>query len=155
MKSAVTEVVTHCYQARVVAYDDFLERNFDGSANNLNPLAHVYMSIQANNETYTLKEMLAQPDKDKFVDAMYDEVDSMFREGIWEAVPKTMMLEHYRRKRETGLQIRRHQIMMIWSFRRKRKPDGTLVKHKARLCCHGGQQELGINYWDTYAPVVS
>ena len=45
--------------------------------------------------------------------------------------------------------------MMIWSFKRKRKPDGTLVKHKARLCCHGGQQQWGVNFWDTYAPVVS
>ena len=28
-------------------------------------------------------------------------------------------------------------------------------KWKARLCAHGGQQELGVNYWETYAPVVS
>ena len=45
--------------------------------------------------------------------------------------------------------------MMIWSFKRKRHPDGTLDKHKARLCCHECQQQWGVNYWDTYAPVVS
>ena len=45
--------------------------------------------------------------------------------------------------------------MMIWSFKRKRHPDGSLDKHKARLCCHGGQQQHGINYWDTYGSVVS
>ena len=45
--------------------------------------------------------------------------------------------------------------MMIWSFKRKRNPEGIVTKHKARLCCHGGQQEWGINYWDTYSPVVS
>ena len=28
-------------------------------------------------------------------------------------------------------------------------------KWKARLCAHGGQQELGMNYWETYAPIVS
>ena len=44
---------------------------------------------------------------------------------------------------------------MIWSFKRKRNPDGTLSKHKARLCCHGGQQQWGVNYWDTYSPVVT
>lgn len=32
---------------------------------------------------------------------------------------------------------------------------GSLRKHKARLCCHGGQQQWGLNHWDTYAPVVS
>ena len=46
-------------------------------------------------------------------------------------------------------------IKSIWSFKRKRRPDGSLLKHKARLCCHGGMQIYGENYWDTYAPVVN
>ena len=46
-------------------------------------------------------------------------------------------------------------IMSIWSFKRKRYPDGTLNKHKARLCAHGGMQTWGTNYWETYAPVVN
>jgi hypothetical protein len=39
-------------------------------------------------------------------------------------------------------------IMAIWSFKCKRFPDGTLNKHKARLCAHGGQQTRGQEYWD-------
>ena len=46
-------------------------------------------------------------------------------------------------------------IMSIWSFKRKRFPDGSLNKHKARLCAHGGMQTWGQNYWETYAPVVN
>ena len=46
-------------------------------------------------------------------------------------------------------------IMSIWSFKRKQYPDGTLNKHKARLCAHGGMQTWGQNYWETYAPVVN
>jgi hypothetical protein len=48
-------------------------------------------------------------------------------------------------------------IMAIWSFKRKSKrfPDGKLNKHKARLRAHGGQQTWGLDYWDTYAPVVT
>ncbi len=46
-------------------------------------------------------------------------------------------------------------IMAIWSFKRKGFPDGTLNKHKACLCVHGGQQTWGQDYWDTYAPVVT
>ena len=45
--------------------------------------------------------------------------------------------------------------MMIWSFMRKRHPDGSLDKYQARLWCHGGHQQWGVNYWDTCAPVVS
>jgi hypothetical protein len=46
-------------------------------------------------------------------------------------------------------------IMSIWSFKRKRFPDGTLNKHKACLCAHGGMQTWGTNYWETYALVVN
>ena len=45
-------------------------------------------------------------------------------------------------------------IMAIWSFNRKRYPDGSLNKHKARLCAHCGQQTWGQGFWDTYVPVI-
>ncbi len=45
-------------------------------------------------------------------------------------------------------------IQAIWSFKRKQLPDGTLVKHKARLCAHGRMHQCGTNYWETYSPVV-
>ncbi len=46
-------------------------------------------------------------------------------------------------------------IQTIWSFKRKQRLDGTLIKHKARLCAHGGMQQWGTNYWETYSPVVN
>ncbi len=32
---------------------------------------------------------------------------------------------------------------------------GAITKHKARLNLHGGKQEFGMTYYDTYAPVVT
>ena len=46
-------------------------------------------------------------------------------------------------------------IQEIWSFKRKRFPDGTLNKHKALLCAHGGMQQWGVNYREKHAPVVN
>ena len=46
-------------------------------------------------------------------------------------------------------------VRSVWSFKRKHRPDGSLLKHKARICVHGGMQTYGENYWDTYAPVVN
>ncbi len=46
-------------------------------------------------------------------------------------------------------------IRAIWLFKRKRQRDGTLLKHKARLCAHGGMQTWGRNYWETYSPVLN
>ena len=42
----------------VADYQRFLAQNFDGTANNLSPIAQPYFSSQANNEVYTLREML-------------------------------------------------------------------------------------------------
>lgn len=46
-------------------------------------------------------------------------------------------------------------LQPIWSFRRKRAPDWSILKYKSRLCPHGGMQIEGINDWATYAPVIS
>ena len=45
--------------------------------------------------------------------------------------------------------------MMIWLFRRKRYPYGSLDKYKATSCYHGGEQQWGIQYWDKYTLIVS
>ncbi|GJR73899.1 zinc finger, CCHC-type containing protein [Tanacetum coccineum] len=41
-----------------------------------------------------------------------------------------------------------------WIFKRKLKVDGTIEKFKARLVIQGFKQKSGIDYFDTYAPVV-
>ena len=42
-----------------------------------------------------------------------------------------------------------------WVFKLKRFPDGRPKKFKARLCVQGDRQIEGIDYTDSYAPVVS
>jgi Reverse transcriptase (RNA-dependent DNA polymerase) len=39
--------------------------------------------------------------------------------------------------------------------RKLRLLTNEVYKHKARLNVHGSQQEQGINYWETYTPVVT
>ena len=63
--------------------------------------------------------------------------------------------DHWTCMQRCGMPKNTKIVMSIWSFRRRRYPDGTLDKHKARLCAHGGMQIWGTNYWETYAPVVN
>jgi len=42
-----------------------------------------------------------------------------------------------------------------WTFKCKRYPDGNIRKLKARFCCRGDQPAHGIDYFDTFASVVS
>ncbi len=78
-----------------------------------------------------------------FVLAMVHEVDDHEKRGHW------TIMQHCNMPADSKT------IMSIWSFKQKRYPDGTLNKHKARLCAHGGMQTWGENYWETYAMVVN
>ena len=44
----------------------------------------------------------------------------------------------------------------VWSMKRKRDLVTRLpTKHKARINIHGGKQEYGVNYYETFSPVVT
>ena len=86
--------------------------------------------------------MLKQPDKYKFVEAMLAETAVHEKRNHWTAMLRNDM--------PAGAKT----IFSIWSFKRKRIPDGTVSKYKARLCAHGGMQSWGVDYWETYAPVL-
>ena len=44
---------------------------------------------------------------------------------------------------------------MVWSMKQKRNPLGDIIKHKARLCVGGHKSIPFVDYWDTFAPVIS
>ena len=127
------------YQERILHARDIANTLFDGTMNLIN---EVVLSI-IDNESYYLKDMLKQKDKSDFIKAMEHKIDIHERRNHWEICRRNEIPE--------GMK----SIMSMWAFKRKRLPDGTLVKHKARTCAHGGQQQWGINYWETYAPVVN
>ena len=45
-------------------------------------------------------------------------------------------------------------IRSTWAFKLKRNPDGLIKKFKARFCAWGDMQLEGIDFFETYAPVV-
>ena len=42
-----------------------------------------------------------------------------------------------------------------WAFKCKRFPDGLVKKLKARFCVRGDRQREGVDFFETFAPVVS
>ena len=131
--------VSQCYQSCLVQYEDFSEQNIDETTISTSPLAQMYLILSANNEVYNLLEMLTQHGTSEFIKAVHEEVSSMPMANIWETVLKQEILDYYSNERLKGKEIKRHQLMMICSFKRKRNLDGTLTKYKSRLCWHGGQ----------------
>ena len=83
-------------------------------------------------------------DRDNFIEAVGVKLDGHEKMGNYKPVPL-----HDKPK---GTKL----IDMVWSMRRKQRINTQEVyKSKARLNVHGGQQEHGVRYWDTYAPEVT
>mgnify|MGYP003551355284 FL=1 len=82
------------------------------------------------------------PDADGYYRAMSDEMEQMELKDPWEVVPLASVPE--------GANI----LDSTWAFKRKRYPDGRVRKLKARFCVRGDQQIRGVDFFDTYAPVV-
>ena len=83
-------------------------------------------------------------DWDKFIEAVGIKLDSHERMGNY----KPILID----KVPKGTKL----INMVWSMQRKRWiKTQEVYKWKACLNVHGGQQEYGVHYWDTYAPVVT
>jgi hypothetical protein len=97
----------------------------------------------SNNEVFIYTKAMQQPDYAQFIEAMSKEIDNHKSCHHWEIVRRSTIPPGHK------------TIQAIWSFKRKGFPDGTLNKHKARLCTHGGMQQWGVSYWETYSPVVN
>ena len=119
----------------------------DGTTDSTNFLLdHAYSSVSSGDpDTLHLGEARKQADWPEFEKAMHKEVNDFVERGHWSLVPKDTVPG----KLEADV------VNVVWSFKRKRCPTSELLKYKARLCAHGGQQTHGVSYWDTYAPVVT
>jgi hypothetical protein len=88
-------------------------------------------------------QALKEPDSEKFEEAMIKEVMAHTDNEHWEIV------------RKSDVPKDDPVLPSVWAMRRKRRiATGEPYKWKARLNLHGGKQEYGVNYWETYAPVI-
>ena len=79
------------------------------------------------------------------------------KEGYWNAMCKE--LETLTVQKDAWEVVDREQWMNVlpstWAFKCKRYPDGLIKKLKARFCVRGDRQRAGVDYFETFAPVVS
>jgi hypothetical protein len=128
------------FVAQLLNNFDRLNGLFDDTINEICHQVHAYAT---SNETFAYSGMLREEDHKHFFQAMEVELADHEEHNHW-----TLM---ERKDLPSGTKT----IIAIWSFKQKQFSAGTLNKHKARLFAHGGQQTWSLDYWNTYAPVVT
>ena len=114
---------------------------FDGSFNIDNPIAFA-TGAKNNPDILSQGQMLKATDREKFITSQLPEIQGLVDADVFE----------YRSMAD--LPPRARLLNAIWSYHCKHRPDGYLLKHKSRICADGSQQQYGIDYWETYAPVI-
>ena len=87
-------------------------------------------------EPATYKSALKSP---VWLAAMKDELSALHSQGTWSLVP----LPH-----------QRNLVGCKWVFKIKKNADGSIGRYKARLVAKGYNQEKGVDYGETFSPVV-
>ncbi|WVZ49109.1 hypothetical protein U9M48_000490 [Paspalum notatum var. saurae] len=107
-------------------------RGFACSLTDRNPaMGHSTVS-----EPYNLEQALSSPEWKQAMDVEYS---ALMRNHTWELVPP-----------KKGINL----IDSRWVFKVKKKADGSVERLKARLVAKGYKQRYGVDYLDTFCPVV-
>ncbi|KAL0543945.1 hypothetical protein IC582_019055 [Cucumis melo] len=75
----------------------------------------------------------------KWRTTMHEEFNAFQAQGTWSLVPRLPSM---------------NVVGYKWVFRIKYNPDGTIVRHKARLVVKGYHQVQGFDFDETFSPVV-
>ena len=95
-----------------------------------------HMTFVSQTEPKTVADAL---EDNNWITAMHEELNQFARNEVWILVPRTSKM---------------NVIGTKWVFKNKLDEHGVIVRNKARLVAKGYNQEEGIDYGETYAPVA-
>lgn len=90
-------------------------------------------------EPKSYEEAMASPHREDWLAAMRSEYNSLMENQVWKLVP-----------RPTNTNI----VKCKWVYKLKHDADGKFDRFKARLVARGFTQKQGIDYTETFSPVV-
>ena len=136
-----TAVISQLKEGHWKAMATYLDlyTNLNGELEWMHPLAFAAKASAEDNPKWN--EAMNGPNAEGFWDAMCKEVTTLTdQKDAWDVV-----------LREAWMNV----LPSTWAFKCKRFPDGLIKKLKARFCVRGDKQLEGVDYFETFAPVVS
>lgn len=151
----VVDIETEDVVVEPVPTDDFQEFDSDSEQNDKE---HSFIGHRTRYRTFLAETMdvgkcfvlIKEPksyemalkcdDSFEWKEAMDDEFNSLIENQTWDLV---------------DLQKNRNVIDNKWVYKIKEKPSGEIERYKARLVVRGFTQEHGVDYSQTFSPVVS
>ena len=124
---------------KAMVHNILLHTDEEGLVDWLHPLA---LATKANNEDNpNWNQAMNGPNSDGFWKAMATEITTLVdKMDAWDVVD-----------RQSWMNV----LPSTWAFKCKRFPDGLIKKLKARFCVRGDKQLEGVDFFETFAPVVS
>lgn len=95
--------------------------------------------LAVHNEPSSYNDVVTSNDKEKWMAAMKDEMDSLEKNETWELVP---------------LPPGKNLVGCKWVYKIKTDAEGKIQRHKARLVAQGFSQKFGVDYDQVFAPVA-
>ena len=111
-----------------------------GIENTTDPRAYASKAMKNDPDMPTFHHAINGPFAEEYIEAMQLEVATLVQQRTWKTVPQTPDLNVL--------------LKGTWVFKLKRLPDGTPSRFMARFCARGDLQREGVDFFDTYAPVV-
>ena len=88
-------------------------------------------------------QAMASPEQEYWLEAMQSELSDLHDRKAWIELDKN------------ALPPNTNIVPGTWAMKVKRYPDGRFRKFKARYCARGDKQLEGVDFFQTYAPVVA
>eukprot|EP00978_Attheya_sp_CCMP212_P047663 scaffold422969_cov45-Attheya_sp.AAC.1 len=123
-------------------HDETMERELQLQDDMADPIA---FATSSDPDNMYLHEAMKAPDKKQFMKAMVKEVASSHQDN-----------EHWELQKRSSIPAGKKVLPAVWAMKRKcRIATREIYKWKARLNKHGGKQTKGVDYWETYSPMVT
>jgi hypothetical protein len=119
-----------------------IDKHTDVDHNTVEWMHPMILSAKANAEDNpTWDQVMNGPDREGYLEAMRKELATLSEDkDAWDVVD-----------RQDWMKV----LPTTWAFRCKRYPDGRIRKFKARFCARGDRQIEGVDFFDTFAPVIN